>query len=288
MISSMTGFGYSEEKTKNGTFIWEIKSVNHRFLESYFRIPDNLKKIEIKLKDILKDNLSRGKVECSLKYISNIDPSINLINEPLAKLVVKNLETIVSYSNDQQKMVINPIDVLNWPGVLNDSSNIDEIQKGAIDSFLIAVNNLKETRKNEGLKLKEILFDKLEATTTEVTKIKKLMPNIIEWQKNKILKTFEELQLSINPERLEQEIILIAQKLDIAEEMDRLESHIKEAKNILNNSEYCGRKLDFLMQEFNRESNTIASKSINTEITNSAIELKVIIEQMREQIQNIE
>lgn len=289
MISSMTGFASYEYKNEFGSFVWEIRSVNQRFLEQYFKLPDELRSIEGDAREILKHELERGKVECTLKFYPNIDNNNIHFNEKLAKQLVANAELVNSFLNDKSNSSFNPIDILAWPGVIDSgSADDDQVKNSALEGFKQAIAKLKDTRVREGEKLSTILLDKLNKIEQEVAKVTEHMPDILKWQKDKIETAFKDLNVTLDPARLEQEIILIAQRIDVAEELDRLRSHVTETNAILKKGGACGRRLDFMMQEFNRESNTLASKSINTEITNSAIELKVLIEQMREQIQNIE
>ena len=289
MINSMTGFASYEHKSEFGSFIWEIRSVNQRFLEQYFKLPDEFRSIESSTRDIVKQELERGKVECTLKFNPNIDTETVHFNEKLAKQLVANAEKVNSFLTDKSVARFNPIEILMWPGVINSgNADDDQVKNAAIEAFKTTIIKLKEARQREGEKLLTILLDKLEKIESEVALVKTHLPNILAWQKEKIETAFKDLNLRLNPERLEQEIILIAQRIDVAEELDRLNSHVSETRSILNKGGSCGRRLDFMMQEFNRESNTLASKSINVDVTNSAIELKVLIEQMREQIQNIE
>lgn len=289
MINSMTGFASIEHKTEFGSFTWEIRSVNQRYLENYFKLPDEFKSLESSLREVIKQELERGKLECILKFDPLIDANSIHFNEKLAEQLVINAEKVISFCKDPNIAKLNPIDILLWPGVVDSGgSDKDQLKNAALEAFKIAISKLKEARLREGEKLANILLTKLTAVEQEVTKVKAHMPDILAWQKTKLENAFAELKTNLDPARLEQEIIIIAQRLDVAEELDRLISHISETRSILNKGGSCGRRLDFMMQEFNRESNTLASKSINAEITNSAIELKVLIEQMREQIQNIE
>lgn len=289
MINSMTGFACIEYKCMQGTFTWEIKSVNQRFLENYFKLPEEFKSIESSIREEIKQNLERGKIECTLRFNPNIECNNLNFNTDLAQKLVKNAEEICSYLSNKTIVKLNPMDILAWPGVMNSSNfDNDELKNNLLTSFKQALAQLKTSRSREGEKLQTILLDKLDKVEVEVSKVKSMLPDVLAWQKNKIETAFKDLSLTVDPSRIEQEIIIIAQRLDVAEELDRLISHVSETRAILKKGGSCGRRLDFMMQEFNRESNTLASKSINHQITNSAIELKVLIEQMREQIQNIE
>ncbi len=287
MISSMTGYANVELKTQLGSFIWDIRSVNHRFLDNYFKLPDSLKAVEAQVREILRLSLERGKIEATLQFRPNIDANQVKINQELADLMIANAKYIKARLGDDGAK-IDPLGILNIPGIMDSTHDTNEVIQDAIEAFKQAVAQLKEARIREGEKLEKVLLEKLQGVADEVDKIRSNLPDVLSWQKEKITKSLATIAGSVDPDRIEQEIVIIAQRLDIAEELDRLGAHISEVRNILKKGGVCGKKLDFMMQEFNRESNTIASKSISTVITASAVELKVLIEQMREQIQNIE
>ncbi|MNT00890.1 hypothetical protein D3C72_1353360 [compost metagenome] len=239
------------------------------------------------IRERIRGRLTRGKVECNLRF--ELDPSAQssmILNEKLAKQLVEAANWVKMQSDEGE---IDPIDVLRWPGVMSaQEQDLDAISAqlmqaldGALDDFIVA-------RESEGTALKALIEQRLEGVSAEVIKVRAQMPNILQWQRERLVSKLEEAQVQLENTRLEQELVLMAQRIDVAEELDRLEAHVKETHNILKKKEAVGRRLDFMMQEFNRESNTLASKSINAEVTTSAIELKVLIEQMREQIQNIE
>lgn len=208
------------------------------------------------------------------------------LNEELAKQVLKAADWVQSHG---QSTGVNPLDVLRWPGVIAaQETDMDGIQAEVLQEFDLTLTDFIQARSTEGATLKALIEQRLDAIQTEVQKVKQHMPDVIKWQREKILARFEEAQIELDETRVEQEMIMLAQKVDVAEELDRLVSHLGETRNILNKGGAVGRRLDFMMQEFNRESNTLGSKSINSDITQSAVELKVLIEQMREQIANIE
>ncbi|ONG05194.1 YicC family protein [Escherichia coli] len=230
MIRSMTAYARREIKGEWGSATWEMRSVNQRYLETYFRLPEQFRSLEPVVRERIRSRLTRGKVECTLRYEPDVSAQGELIlNEKLAKQLVTAANWVKMQSDEGE---INPVDILR--------------------------------------------------------KVRAHMPEILQWQRERLVAKLEDAQVQLENNRLEQELVLLAQRIDVAEELDRLEAHVKETYNILKKKEAVGRRLDFMMQEFNRESNTLASKSINAEVTNSAIELKVLIEQMREQIQNIE
>ncbi|OBX04250.1 hypothetical protein QV06_07485 [Gallibacterium genomosp. 3] len=286
MIYSMTAFARQEIQAEWGSAVWEIRSVNQRYLETFFRLPEQFRSLENTLRESLRQRLSRGKIECNLRVeISHSSTGLNL-NRELAAQVIDSLRWI---KDELQQGEINPIDVLRYPGVVDDPSvDLDEITQEILQGFDTLLTDFIAMRAREGEKLAEAISSRLEGIQTEVNFVRQKMPEILQWQRERLLQRFEEVQLQLEPTRLEQEMILLAQRVDVAEELDRLEMHIKETKDILRKGGVVGRRLDFMMQELNRESNTLASKSINTDVTNSAVTLKVLIEQMREQVQNIE
>lgn len=282
----MTAFARQEIQAEWGSAVWEIRSVNQRYLETFFRLPEQFRSLENTLRESLRQRLSRGKIECNLRVeISQSSTGLNL-NRELAAQVIDSLRWI---KDELQQGEINPIDVLRYPGVVDDPSvDLDEIAQEILQGFDTLLTDFIAMRAREGEKLAEAISSRLEGIQTEVNFVRQKMPEILQWQRERLLQRFEEVQLQLEPTRLEQEMILLAQRVDVAEELDRLEMHIKETKDILRKGGVVGRRLDFMMQELNRESNTLASKSINTDVTNSAVTLKVLIEQMREQVQNIE
>jgi uncharacterized protein (TIGR00255 family) len=287
MIYSMTAFARRECKAQWGTAVWEIRSVNQRFLETFFRLPEQFKSMEPLLRERFRAKLQRGKVECSLRFVAN-DAAVGKLslNEDLAKQIMQAAQWVQTQG---QSSGVNPVDVLRWPGVIAaEETDMDEIQADILAEFDLTLQDFIGGRATEGSNLKAMIEQRLDAIDVEVAKVTAHMPDVIKWQREKILARFEEAKIDLDPTRIEQEMIMLAQKVDVAEELDRLSSHIGETRKILKKGGAVGRRLDFMMQEFNRESNTLGSKSINTDITQSAVELKVLIEQMREQIANIE
>ena len=286
MIYSMTAFARHEIQAEWGCAVWEIRSVNQRYLETFFRLPEQFRALENTLRETLRQRLSRGKIECSLRIELNQAKSGLNLNQTFARQVMEALHWIKTELNDGQ---INPIDILRYPGVVEDAGvDVDELSQELLAGFNALLDDFIAMRAREGEKLAQAISSRLQAIATEVAFVRNKMPEVLQWQRERLLQRFEEVQLQLEPSRLEQEMILLAQRIDVAEELDRLEMHIKETNNIINKGGVVGRRLDFMMQELNRESNTLASKSINTEITNAAVTLKVLIEQMREQVQNIE
>lgn len=288
MIYSMTAYARKEVKGDWGSAVWEIRSVNQRYLETYFRMPEQFRALEPLLRDRFRKRLARGKVECNLRFEANPAAKGELsINETLANQVIKAAEQVMHMTGELSR--INPFQVMQWPGVMETpEQDMDEVNKILLSAFDEALSEFIDARGREGDNMKALIEQRLDGITAEVVKVRARMPEILEWQRERLFSKFEDAKVELDPSRVEQELILLAQKSDVAEELDRLDSHVKETTNILKKGGAVGRRLDFMMQEFNRESNTLASKSISTDITASGVELKVLIEQMREQIQNIE
>ena len=287
MIHSMTAYARREIKGDWGTAVWEIRSVNQRYLETYLRMPEHLRGLEPVLRERFRKRLARGKVECNLRFEAKADHNQNLsINENLAKQVIQAAQWVKETSGEGG---INPFQVLNWPGVMESpEQDLDAINKDLLQGFELALEDFIAARASEGSNMQNLIEQRLIAITDAAQSVREQMPTVMQWQRDRILTRFSEAKIELDASRVEQELILLAQKSDVAEELDRLDSHVTETTKILAKGEACGRRLDFMMQEFNREANTLASKSINTKITTAAVELKVLIEQMREQIQNIE
>jgi len=287
MIYSMTAFASLEIKKDWGNAVWEIRSVNQRYLETFFRLPEQFRSLENTLRETLRQKLTRGKIECTLRIDNKKQAATELhINQELASQVLQSLQWLKQQAGEGE---LNLTDVLRYPGVVEvPEQDVDLISQDLLVAFEQVVEEFIAMRQREGEKIHTLLTQRLEAINEEQQKVRSKMPEILQWQRDRMLQRFEEVQLQPDPQRLEQELIMLAQRIDVAEELDRLQLHVKETQNILRKGGAVGRKLDFMMQELNRESNTLASKSINVDVTNSAIELKVLIEQMREQIQNLE
>lgn len=295
MPCSMTGFARQEAKYPWGTLIWEVRSVNHRYLEPHFRLPDFLRELEPALREQMRKSLSRGKVEASFSYqlggTESDDGKALNINTHLLKQVTEAIDSVGEQLSRTNASIapVNPLELLRWPGMLADNDiDRDELLKASLDLFKQALNTLIEHRAREGDELKNLIEQRLQGIETQVTQVRDILPNILKAQRDKLLEKLESLKVDVDQDRLEQEIVYLAQKTDVDEELDRLDTHVTEVRRTLKQKNSVGRRLDFLMQELNREANTLSSKSIVTDTTQAAIELKVLIEQMREQIQNIE
>jgi len=288
MTSSMTAFSRQQQDQEWGSLTWEIRSVNHRYLETSVRLPESFRALENGVRDAVRKRLARGKVECALRFQSEakVSSDLHLNTKLIQQLVQANIEieqiTGTSIS-------LNNMEVLRWPGVIEEQDfDKKPIEKQALSLFSAALDDLVATREREGAELQGFIQQRIDSVRKIVVSIRNKMPEILAKQKQNILDRLADLQAELEPARLEQEVSLLTQKADIEEELDRLDSHLNEVERALGAKGQKGRRLDFLMQELNREANTLSSKSIVVETSLSAVELKVLIEQMREQIQNIE
>jgi len=286
VIYSMTAFARRELKASWGSAVWEIRSVNQRYLETFFRFPEAYRSLEPVLRERFRKKLQRGKVECQLRVMLNASNNAKInVNQNLAAQLIQAAESLPIEGPSS----LNRLEVLQWPGVVEaQEMDMDAMSKDLLAEFDLTLKDFLAARASEGENMAALVEQRLVGVLAEVEKVKARMPEVLSWQQEKIRNKFEEAQVELDSQRVEQELVLLAQKLDVAEELDRLVSHVSETRGIMKKGGAIGRRLDFMMQEFNRESNTLGSKSINTEITQSAVELKVLIEQVREQIQNIE
>jgi len=284
MTKSMTAFARSE----SGHISWEIRSVNHRYLEVGLKVPDAFRSLEISLRNKLKARLNRGKIDCQLRIGHSQASEASLsIDEKLLEDLTGALATIIPKL--ETVAPVNPLEVLKWPGLLSEPTEDEEsIKKTVVELFDSALAQLIEMRSSEGAELRKIILEKLADLRSIVDQAATEAPIISARQRDKMISKLNDLKIDADPGRIEQELVIMAQKSDVAEELDRLNTHIEEVSATLDSKEAVGRRLDFLMQELNREANTLSSKAVATNTTIQAVELKVAIEQMREQIQNIE
>lgn len=287
MIHSMTAFARAEQASANGTLSWELRSVNHRYLEPHLRLPESFRDLEGAVREALRNGLSRGKVECTLRFSDdNAGKALQVDLERAAQLIAA-AESVAGLI--KQPAALNPLEVLGWPGVLvADAADPQALNQSALNLFTEALNELKKGREREGSELAKLLNERLDSILEQVVALRELVPQMLAGQRQKILDRCAEMQAELDPQRLEQELVLLAQKSDVAEELDRLSTHVSEVRRVLKTGGQAGRRLDFLMQELNREANTLGSKAFDTRSTQAAVNLKVLIEQMREQVQNIE
>jgi uncharacterized protein (TIGR00255 family) len=288
MTSSMTAFSRQQQEQEWGSLTWEIRSVNHRYLETSVRLPESFRALENGVREAVRKRLNRGKVECALRFQSEakISSDLHLNTKLIQQLVQANIEieqiTGTSIS-------LNNMEVLRWPGVIEEQDfDKTSIEKQALSLFSAALDDLVATRAREGAELQGFIQQRIDSVRKIVVSIRNKMPEILAKQKQNILDRLADLKAELEPTRLEQEVSLLTQKADVEEELDRLDSHLNEVERALSAKGQKGRRLDFLMQELNREANTLSSKSIVVETSLNAVELKVLIEQMREQIQNVE
>ena len=287
MIQSMTAFARTQGVTPQGTLVWELRSVNHRYLEPHLRLPESFRELETPVREALRQGLSRGKVECTLRLVEENAGSRLQVDSERARQLVTAAEQVAALIG--KPAAIDPLAVLAWPGVLvADAADPQAMNARALELFAQALGELRAGRTREGAELARLIEERLDAMLAEVAQLRELVPQMLELQRQKLLDRCAELRLELDPQRLEQELVMLAQKSDVAEELDRLATHIGEVRRVLRQPGAAGRRLDFLMQELNREANTLGSKAFDTRSTQAAVNLKVLIEQMREQVQNIE
>jgi uncharacterized protein (TIGR00255 family) len=288
MLNSMTGFARQAAECPLGTLTWELRTVNHRYLDVQFRLPEELRPSETDLRQQVSGQLKRGKIECSLHFRRAISEATALkINQDLVMQLRAKLDELSEMLHESR--AIDPIDVLRWPGVVSeteiDTGPLYEEASRLLDDTLAALGTM---RASEGERIAEMIESRCADIMTISTSVRVRMPDVLAAVRTRQQERIAKLDIEADPARLETELALIAQKLDVDEELDRLDSHISEIREVMASDEAVGRRLDFLMQELNREANTLGSKSADTETTKAAVELKVLIEQMREQIQNVE
>ncbi len=288
MLKSMTAFSRKESVSDWGTLIWEMRSVNHRYLDVSIRLADDLRLIEAQVREKINARLSRGKVEVSIRFKPSAQVSSQIaVNESLASQVIEAARSLQPMIGETQP--VPAIEVLRWPGVVSQAeADLGPLQQLALELFDTALEDFIQTRQREGQKTAQMLTERCDAIDTIIEKVKILRPEAVERQRTKLMSRIEELDVEHDTGRLEQELVYISQKLDVAEELDRLTAHQSELRDILKRDEPVGRRLDFLVQEYNREANTLSSKSADADTTALSVDLKVLIEQMREQVQNIE
>jgi len=288
MIKSMTAFAKQQTQSIAGLICWEVRSVNQRFLDINFRLPETFRDLEWQLRELIKQYLQRGKIDVSLRYQAG-EQSLQKIM--LNKTTLQEVCNAVSEISNSfaKELNVDALKLLAWPGVIQTNEvDLTETKQIILAQFTLALKELDQTRLREGSRLAELIFNRLEMMSAQVENVRAAIPTILAHQKQRLTERLQELQINCSPERLEQEIAILIQKSDVMEELDRLETHITETKRVLKNAEGAGRRLDFLAQEMHREANTLGAKSIHITMSQAALELKVLIEQIREQVQNIE
>ena len=288
MIRSMTGYARIEKSTEYGNLSWELRSDNHRYLDLGFRMPEEFRSMEPGFRSQVSAVLKRGKVECGLR-LTTLPGTAGQLN-----INVQVLDQLLAHADEIAKKLPssappNPLEILRWPGLLGEpEKDLEPLQKAATELLQETLAQLSQNRAAEGERIHDMLIARCEAMDEIVQFVREKMPDVMQSLRQRLTARIAQLTDDVDNERIEIEIAMLAQKFDVDEEMDRLSSHLTEVRSAVERSEPIGRRLDFLMQELNREANTLSSKSQDTEVTRAAVELKVLIEQMREQIQNVE
>lgn len=287
MPRSMTAFARHTLETGWGAVSCELRSVNSRYLETHFRMPDSVRASEMALREQARQKLTRGKLDISISLAFNQGDSAVTADLTVAEQYLKLAEQLAA--NMSNPAPLSALDVLRWPGVIKEQQvDSDALQEAVKACFAETVVELVNARQREGDKLAELIEQRLVAIGEQVKVVRSELPTILDQQRQRLRTKLEEFTADLDPQRLEQEMVIIANRADVDEELDRLETHITEIRRALADKKPSGRRLDFLMQELNREANTLGSKSLASLTTQVSVELKVLIEQMREQIQNIE
>ena len=288
MIRSMTAFSRQEASSEVGDLVLEVRTVNHRYLDISFRLPEELRNLEPALREQIAARLGRGKLECNLRYTApELADSDLPVDDERVKRIAHACRHIDSYLYSPAP--ISSLDVLRMPGVVQSKPiDLEQLKKAVSQLLDQGLDDLIAAREREGQKLAQVIRERCDSMDEIVTKVKQQLPEILQQYREKLVERITEAKVELDQDRLEQEMVYLAQKTDVAEEIDRLSMHIEEVKRVLEVDKPVGRRLDFLMQELNREANTLGSKSIHTDMTRASVDLKVFIEQMREQVQNIE
>ena len=289
MIRSMTGFARVDRQFEFGRLSWEMRSVNHRYLDFGLRLPEEFRPLEADIRKRLGEYLSRGKIEVALRFFetSGATGSGLELNLPLARELLNLHGEMSQLASAEQKPDISQM--LKWPGLIEEKRpDPAPIQAAAMELLIEAAQELQAARGREGEQMANAIRERLAGVAVLTANIRSWLPEIRDALKQRMLDRIADLPQPLDPGRIEQEVVLLSQKIDVDEELDRLDAHVEEVYRVLGLNEPVGRRLDFLMQEFNRESNTLSSKSIDQRTTQAAVDLKVLIEQMREQVQNVE
>lgn len=287
MLHSMTGFAHKSVETEFGTLTWEVRTLNHRYLDVQFKLPNAFSSKEQYFRKQVSKTLTRGKVECNLYFQKAVDKKTDIqIDNDLVEILSAR---IYELSKKLPTKPVNPVELLRWPGLIKPIElDAKPLHKNASLLFDDILSSISEMRLSEGERIAKILNSRCDEIAIITKSVRKRMPTVLSASRIKQQERLKKLNIEANPERLEMELALFSQRIDIDEEIDRLESHIVEIRDAILNKKVVGRRLDFLMQELNREANTLGSKSADVETTKASVNLKVIIEKMREQIQNVE
>jgi uncharacterized protein (TIGR00255 family) len=284
----MTAFARREATGDWGALIWELRAVNHRYLEVQLRLPEELRGLETALRERIQGRLSRGKVDCALRHQAGAGAAGAVdVDDAVARSVIEAIEHIEKAMNNPARL--SAMEILRWPGVVREQRpDLEPLGEAATELLSAALDDLVQTRAREGERLAQTIEQRCAAVLDCVAQVRERRPQLMSGLRDKLRARIDALGVDAEPGRIEQELAIVAQRLDVDEELDRLQTHVAEVREAMQRDEPVGRRLDFLMQELNREANTLGSKSNDAETTQIAVELKVLIEQMREQVQNIE
>lgn len=289
MIYSMTAFTRVQHQGEWGSLVCEMRSINHRYLEIGIHVPEVLRVLEMPMRELIRQHVKRGKIECAIRYqpAHGAEGALLSVNSILAKELCLASEGIADFL--QRPAPINPAEILRFPGVLaTQEADVKTLQVEVFHLLNLAIKDLMTARSREGEELKSLFLQRMDLIQQELGKVRGRLPQVISDQHERLRKRMAEVKLELDSGRLEQEMVMFAQRIDVAEEIDRTETHVTEVRRVLKEGGLAGRRLDFLLQELNREANTLGSKSTDTILTHAAVEMKVLIEQVREQVQNIE
>jgi uncharacterized protein (TIGR00255 family) len=288
MLRSMTAYARAACDETWGHAGWELRGVNNRYLDVVFRLPEELRALEPRLRDQISKRIKRGKLECSLRLDLSASQGTHIsVNTALAKELVASAELVQEVAPPATPLQLG--ELMRWPGVVQQSAPDPALIEGPVLNLLNkALDDLIATREREGARIVEMVASRCEQVATIVAQVRERQPELVESARTRLRERLSEVMEKLDSDRVEQEIVVIATKLDVSEEMDRLDAHIDEVRGVLKQRQPVGRRLDFLMQELNREANTLGSKSVDAQTTHASVDLKVLIEQIREQIQNVE
>ncbi len=288
MVLSMTAFARCDQRSQWGDLAWELRSVNHRYLDIAVRLPEIFRPLEPRLRDAIAKRLNRGKLDCTLYFRAGESATGEMdLNEPLLHQLVELAHRVEVVAHNISGL--RTIDLLRWPDVIKTAEmDTETLNQAAMDLLAKALDEITETRRREGEGIYAMITQRLDAMEGVVGSVRAVLPEITEGYRKRLQERLAELREQLDPARLEQEIVLFAQKSDVHEEVDRLGTHIVEVRRVCDQTGPVGRRLDFLMQELNREANTLGAKAADIRLTNASVELKVLIEQTREQVQNAE
>jgi uncharacterized protein (TIGR00255 family) len=288
MIQSMTAFARHALTADWGVATWEIKTVNHRYLDIGIRLPDALRALEMAVRDQIRQNLARGKVEANLYWQVKDEQALALtVDHAMVRALVTAGDAVAQVADNAYPLPT--ADILRWPGIVSQTTQVsDDMRQDVLTGLTNALQQLMTHRQQEGQQLSQLLHERIQQMLAHITPARQAQAAELIAQRARLQERFAQAQVTLEPARLEQEMVMLANKMDIAEELDRLEIHLQQMRQVLTQGGVCGRRLDFLLQELNREANTLGAKALHEDVTQASIEIKVLIEQLREQVQNIE